>query len=209
MFKQIVTFSAVFLLGACASIQGNRTEPEYSKHQPVDFFASGNTQAAFKVTGRLDNMQLEGVLQAKKIGTQDVEVNLFTAGFYRVLQAVVSPEGIAYRYLFQEADTALVRARITQCLDLLFLVPDSTAAVHTKKGETTLTYKGPRAKMVFVYPAGQNYPASARTITTLNRADLVYADYMPISADASLLVPHELVYQDGNITLDLNLISLK
>ena len=209
MFKQILTFSCALLLCACAGMSVKPHDSRIHNLKKVDFFAEGKQQAAFKVTGSMEGMQMDGVVTAKKIGEEDVEVTLLTGGLYRVLHAIVSPEGIAYRYVFKEVDNAVVRGRITQLLDLLFSQPGNFSHASTKKGLTTLTYKGPRAKETFTYQADNLYPSSARTLTTLNKADLTYGEYMPISADGEVQVPHELVYKDGKIILELQLISLR
>ena len=209
MLKQILTFSCAVLLCACATARVKQVPAEVRALQKVNFFAEGKTQAGFKVTGTMDGMMTDGVVTAKKIGDQDVEVTLLTGGLYKVMHASVSPEGVAYRYLFKDVDNAVVRGRITQLLDLLFLPPGTYAGSRTKNGETRVTYQGPRAKEIFIYEGGAVYPVAARTVTTLNSADLVYGDYMPISADGTVSVPHELVYKDGKITLELQLISLR
>lgn len=209
MLKQILTFSCAVLLCACATVHVKQVPAQVRGLQKVTFFAEGKTQAAFKVTGTLDGMMTDGVVTAKKIGEEDVEVTLLTGGLYKVMHAIVSPEGVAYRYLFKDVDNALVRGRITQLLDLLFLPPGTYAKSTTKKGQTRVTYQGPRAKAVFIYEDGAVYPTAARTVTTLNSADLTYGDYMPISADGTVSVPHELIYKDGKITLELQLISLR
>ncbi len=209
MLKQILTFSVVLLLCACATTRVKQVPPQVRNLQKVNFFAGGKTQAGFKVAGTMDGMMTDGVVTVKKIGEEDFEVVLLTGGLYKVMHAIVSPEGVAYRYLFKEVDNALVRGRITQLLDLLFLPPGTYAGARTKNGQTRVTYQGPRAKTVLIYHEGGSYPVAARTVTTLNSADLAYGDYMPLTPDGDLSVPHELVYQDGKIVLELNLISLR
>ena len=209
MFKQILTFSCAVLLCACATARVKQVPAQVRALQKVNFFEGGKTQAGFKVTGSMDGMMTDGVVTAKKIGDEDVEVTLLTGGFYKVMHVLVSPEGVAYRYLFKDVDNAVVRGRITQLLDLLFSAPGTYVGSRTKKGETRVTYQGPRAKEIFIYQDGAVYPTAARTVTTLNSADLTYGDYMPISADGTISVPHELIYKDGKITLELQLISLR
>ena len=209
MFKQILTFSCAVLLCACATARVKQVPAQVRALQKVNFFEGGKTQAGFKVTGSMDGMMTDGVVTAKKIGDEDVEVTLLTGGFYKVMHVLVSPEGVAYRYLFKDVDNAVVRGRITQLLDLLFSAPGTYVGSRTKKGETRVTYQGPCAKEIFIYQDGAVYPTAARTVTTLNSADLTYGDYMPISADGTISVPHELIYKDGKITLELQLISLR
>ena len=210
MFKHIVTFSMLLLLAACATTRVKQVPAEVYNYKKVNFFAEGKTQSGFKVSGTMDDMMTDGIVTVKKIGEEDFEVVLLTGGLYKVLHAIVSPEGIAYRYLFKEVDNPLIRGRITQLLDLLLTKPGVYAGLrHEKNGATTLLYKAARAKESFTYPAGKIYPASARTITTLNSADLTYADYMPLSADGQIQVPHTLVYKDGKIVLEMQLISLR
>ena len=209
MLKQILTFSMALWLCACATVRVKQVPSAVRELKRVDFFAEGKTQAAFKVTGTMDGLQTDGIVTAKKISGQDIQVVLLVGGLYKVLDVLVSPEGVAYRYLFKDIDNALVRGRITQLLDLLANTSGEYAGVSTKKGQTRVFYKGPRAKEIFIYEAGGTYPVAARTVTTLNSANLTYADYMPISADGTVLIPHELVYEDGNIRLDMQLISLR
>ena len=209
MLKQILTFSGAVLLCACATTHVKQIPVQVRTLQKVNFFAEGKTQAGFKVTGSMDGMMTDGVVTAKKIGNEDVEVTLLTGGLYKVMHAIVSPEGVAYRYLFKDVDNAVVRGRITQLLDLLFSTPGTYAGSRTKNGQTRVTYQGPRAKEIFIYEGGAGYPTAARTVTTLNSADLIYGDYMPLSADGTVSVPHELIYKDGKIVLELQLISLR
>ena len=119
MFKRILTFSLAVLLAACAGGRVKEIPADVRDYKKVDFFTQGRTQAAFKVLGQMEQDYMEGVLRIKKIGERDYDVVLMTGAAYRVLHATVSPEGVAYRYLFKEADTPLVRGRITQFLNLL------------------------------------------------------------------------------------------
>lgn len=208
MYKQILTFLGALLLCACATVGTKHNADSVSHLKTVDFFTQGKTQAAFKVVGTMDGMQMDGIVMAKKTD-ETVTVGLLSGGLVRVLDAVVSPAKVEYRYLFSEVDNPVVRGRITQLLDLLFSAPGEYAGAHSKNGQTRVTYKGPRAKTIFVYEGSSVYPATARTVTALNSADLVYGDYMPVSPDGETAVPHELVYKDGKIVLELQLISLR
>ena len=119
MLKQILTFSAILFLAACAIAPVKEVPMDARGYQKVDLFAGGQKTAAFKVVGRLNDFSIEGVLKIEKIGEEDFNVIVLTGGAYRVLYATVTPAGIAYRYLFPEADTVLVRGRISQFLNLL------------------------------------------------------------------------------------------
>ena len=78
------------------------------------------------------------------------------------------------------------------------------------KGDvTTVTYQGKDAKERFFYRAEELYPYAAQSVTLLNTADLTYGEYAPAGPAGEEQVPHSLVYKDGNITLDLTLISLR
>ena len=149
MYKQILTFLSVLLLCACASLRAKQEGGDVRNLKTVNFFAEGKQQVAFKVTGTLENMQMEGVLMAKRMADQ-INVVLLSGGLLRVLDVAISQDEVEYRYLLSEVDTALVRGRITQLLDLLFSAPQNYAGAHTKNGQTRVTYKGPRAKTVLL-----------------------------------------------------------
>ncbi len=208
MRKQILTFSLALLLTACATGNMKSIPPSVRNYKKVNYFAT-HSQAAFKAVGSLDGNSLEGVLQIKKIGEEDFDVQLLTGGIYRVLQATVSPEGVAYRYLFKDVDNALVRGRITQFLNLLLQNPGVYESSRSSQETVTVVYKSTSAKTKLFYRPDALYPYAARTSTTFNNADLAYGEYTPSSAQGEEELPHVLVYQDGNIRLDLTLISLR
>ena len=207
MYKTILTFSLALLLTACATARVRPIAPEVREYKKVDFFQT-HQKIAFKASGELDGNQLEGVLQIQKIGEEDFDVLLLTSGAYRVLRATVTPDDIAYRYLFKELDNPLVRGRINQLLYLL-LTPLGTYERYqpTKEG-AVVWYKNEHAKIKLTYSGGL-YPITAHTITAINTAVLHYNAYMPVTAEGDVLLPHELVYEDGGIVLVLELISLK
>lgn len=209
MLKRILTFSLAVWLCACAGGQIKQIPPEVRAYKKVDFFIGGRTQAAFKAVGQMNEDYVEGVLRIKKIGDGDYDVLLMTGAAYKVLHSTVSPEGIAYRYLFKDADTAVVRGRITQFLNLLLSDAGAFQKRRVKDGETTLTYQGRNAKERFLYREGEIYPYAAQSVTVLNTADLFYDEYALLDDIGEVSVPHVLVYKDGNITLDLTLISLR
>lgn len=209
MFKQILTFSLAVFLVACAGGQIKQIPSVVRATQKVDFFAGGATQAAFKVTGTMDDMGLEGVLVAKKIGDEEFEVSVMTAGAYRVMQATVTPAGIAYRYLFKDADTSFVRGRINQFLNLLLADVGVYQRYRAETDQLTVTYKNKNAAVRLMYKPGVAYPYAAQTIAVLNTADMFYNEYAPANAGGSMQVPHELTYKDGKIEVLLTLISLK
>ena len=209
MFKRILTFSLAIWLAACAGARVKEIPADVRDYKRVDFFTQGRTQAAFKVMGQMDDNYMDGVLRIKKIGDRDYDNVLMTGAAYRLLHATVSPEGIAYRYLFKDADTAAVRARIGQFLNLLVSDAGRYQSRRIKKDGVTITYQGQDAKEKFFYHPGEFYPYAAQTVTVLNTADLSYTEYAPFDASGDEEVPHVLVYKDGNITLDLTLISLR
>ena len=209
MFKRILTFSLAVWLCACAGGQIKQMPSGMRAYKKVDFFVGGRTQAAFKAVGQMNEDYVEGVLRIKKIGAEDYDVLLMTGAAYKVLHATVSPEGIAYRYLFKDADTAVVRGRITQFLNLLLSDAGVFQKYRVKDGEITLTYQGRDAKERFLYREGDFYPYAAQSVTMLNTADLFYDEYALLDTNGDISVPHILIYTDGNITLDLTLISLR
>ena len=207
MLKRILTFSLAVWLCACAGGQIKQIPAEVRAYKKVNFFLGGRTQAAFKAVGQMNEDYVEGVLRIKKIGEEDYDVLLMTGAAYKVLHATVSPEGIAYRYLFKDADTSVLRGRITQFLNLLLSDAGTLQKRRVKDGEITLTYQGRDTKERFLYREGENYPYAAQSVTLLNTADLFYDEYALLDEENS--IPHVLVYKDGNITLDLTLISLR
>ena len=209
MLKRILTFSLAVLLAACAGGRVREIPPDVRDYKRVDFFTQGRTQAAFKVMGQMHEDYMDGVLRIKKIGDADYDIVLMTGAAYRVLHAVVSPEGVAYRYLFKDADTPAVRARITQLLNLLVSEPGVYQSRRIKDDKVIITYQGAAAKARFLYRRGEAYPYAAQSVTLLNTADLSYDEYAPFDADGTEDVPHVLVYRDGNVTMDMTLISLR
>lgn len=208
MRKQILTFSLALLLTACATGRIKQIPTDVRSYKKVNYFAQ-HEQAAFQVVGSLDGNSLEGLLKIKKIGEEDFDVQLVTGGLYRVLYAMVTPQGIAYRYLFPDVDNSVVRGRITQFLNLLLQDPGVYERSHVSDGKVQVVYKNAQAKITLFYDEGQTYPYAARTRTTLNGADLSYYEYTPSTAQGDEYLPHELTYQDGKIRLDMTLISLR
>ena len=209
MFKRILIVSIAVWLGACAGGKIKQVPSDVRPTKKVDFFTGAYTQAAFKLTGTMNDNLLEGVLVVKKIGEEDFDISVMSTGSYRVMQATLTPAGIAYRYLFPDADTALVRGRIHQFLNLLLLDAGVYQRRRVEKEELTVVYKNPSATVRLMYHAGQIYPYAAKTSMLLNIADLTYNQYAPADASGTVQVPHELIYKDGKIEVILTLISLK
>ena len=209
MLKRILILGVTVLISACAGGQLKQIPPQVRATKKVDFFAGGHTQAAFKVTGAMNNNVLEGVMVIKKIGEGDFDISVMSTGAYRVMQATLTPAGIAYRYLFPDADTALVRGKIHQFLNLLVLDVGVYQRLRVENNELAVTYKNPSATVRLKYVAGQVYPHAASTSVLLNTADLTYSQYAPADSSGWLQVPHEMVYKDGKIEIVLTLISLK
>ena len=208
MRKQILTFSLALLLTACATGRIKQIPTGMRAYKKVDYFAS-HSRVAFKVVGTLDGNALEGLMTVQKIGEDDFDVQLSTGGLFRVLYAIVSPEGVAYRYLFPDVDNAPVRGRITQFLNLLLQAPGVYQRSRVEKDRITVVYKNDTATLKFFYRPGETYPYSARTSTLINSADMTYDEYAPSTADGDEQLPHMLIYVDGKIRLDLTLISLR
>ena len=209
MLKQILTFSAVLFLAACAIAPVKQVPAQARNYKKVNFFTNEKKVAAFKTIGRMNDFELEGVLRIQKIGPEDFDVKVLTSGSYRVLHAQVTPEGIAYLHLFPEADTALVRGRINQFLNLLVSDLGTYSKMHRKGGNTTITYQGKDAKTNLIYGEQDIYPQAAQTVTLLNTADLFYREYAPADEEGITQIPHELIYKDGKIELALTLVSWK
>ncbi len=209
MFKRIFILGVAVWLGACAGRAVKQIPPQVRVTKKVDFFAGGYSQAAFKLVGTMSNNSVEGVLVVKKIGEEDFDISVMGTGAYRVMQATLTPAGIAYRYLFPDADTALVRGRIHQFLNLLLLDVGVYQRFRVENNERTVTYKNPSSTVRLTYHNGQVYPSAAKTSTLLNTAELTYSQYAPADSFGAVQVPHELLYKDGKIEIILTLISLK
>ncbi len=208
MLKQFLTFLSAVFLCACAGEQIRQIPPEVRAAKKVDFFAGNATQAAFKVFGSSNGMGVEGVLIVKKIGDEEFDVSVLTAGAYRVMQATVTPAGVAYRYLFKDADTTLVRGRINQFLHLLLSDVGVYQRRRVETDKLTVTYKNKEAAVRLMYKPQAVYPYAAKTIEILNAADLFYNEYAPANETESIQVPHELIYKDGTFEVTLSLIRL-
>ena len=181
MHKLILTFSLAVLLSACATLHRTPVITDVNYYRQPDFFA-GYAQGSFEVKGTFEDLAMEGVLIVKKLGPSDYEVHLLSGGLFQVMKATVTPEGIAWQYLFKDVDNALVRGRITQLLDLL-LMPKRCKKAAAKNGEAVVTCDGIRAK------------------------DLEYTEYTDAFAESGPL-PRYMTYRDGKITLYLTLFKL-
>ena len=209
MRKQIILLLSLGLLGACASVGVKQIPAAARGHKRVDYFSAGQERVAFKVVAQLEDGYLSGVLRIKKIGAQDYDVLLMGDGAYKYLEAVVSPSGVAYKYIFKDADTSLARGRVNQFLRLLLADPGSFMSYRVKDGMEEITYKNQDAKTRLVYPQGASFPSQAVSSALLNSAEINYEQYTPYGTEGNLEIPHLLIYRDGNITLDLELISMK
>lgn len=207
--RKILILLLLVGLGACATPSMRTKAENWRDYKKVNFFAAGHKQVGFKVSGSMNRLNTEGVLVVKKIGEQDYDISVLTDGAYRVLQATVSPEGVAYKYLFQDADTAVVRARIDQFLNVLLNDLGTFKAQRVQKEAVVITYSGKKVKTRLFYRPDEPYPFAAKSIAALNTADLSYDNYMPADETGSVQLPHTLIYKDGNIELDMELISLR
>jgi len=206
--KKVFLLLMIAGLGACATPSLRTGAANWRDYKRVNFFAAGHKQVAFKVSGSMNQLNMDGVLVVKKIGEEDYDVSVLTDGAYRVLQATVSPEGIAYKYLFQDADTAIVRGLINQFLNVLLSDLGTYKTQRLQKEALVITYSGKKVKTRLYYHPDIPYPFAAKTIASLNTADLSYDNYMPADENGTVQLPHTLIYKDGDIALDMELISL-
>lgn len=209
MRKQLLILFSLCLLSACASFGVKQIPPQARGHQRVDYFSAGQERVAFKVIAQMEDGYMTGVLRIKKIGAEDYDVLLMGEGAYKYLEAVVSPAGVAYKYIFKDADSALARSRVNQFLQMLLGAPGTFDSYRVKDGLEIITYKNKDNKVRLIYPQGVSFPSKASSSTLLNTAEVTYEQYTPYGTDGNLQVPHLLIYKDGNITLDLELISMQ
>lgn len=206
MFKKAVLLGLSVLLGACAGIKQIPADAR-GYHRP-EFFKEGQTLAAFKVTARFKDQYWRGVLRVKKVDADGYSVLVLGDGAYKLLDAVLTPQGIAWKYIYPDGDKAVIRARAEQFLNLLLLEPEGFTRLSRTQSGVILSYKGAGAKWRYTYTGDNVWPESARTVTALNSAEMRYGQYTPFG-ESGAYVPHVLVYKDGALTLDMTLISLR
>lgn len=207
MFRKTVLFCSVLLLCACAGVKQIPTHARTYKR--VDFFNQGAALAAFQVTAQYKDQYWRGVLRVKKLDADSYDVLVLGDGAYKLLDAVVAPQGIAWRYIYPEGNKAVIRGRVEQFLNLLLLEPKAFKRISRQKSGVTVTYSGVGASWRYNYQEGNPWPQSVKTVTALNTADMTYAEYAPYGTDEDSYIPHMLVYKDGHLTLDMALIRLR
>lgn len=206
MLKKAVLLGLSVLLCACAGVKSLPADAR-GYHRP-GFFKEGETLAAFKVTARFKDQYWRGVLRVKKVDADGYSVLALGDGAYKLLEAVLTPQGIAWKYIYPDGDKAVIRSRAEQFLNLLLLEPEGFTRLSRTKTGVTLSYKGAGAAWRYTYAGDNTWPESAQTVTALNSAEMRYGQYTPFG-DSGAPVPHVLVYKDGALTLEMTLISLK
>lgn len=204
--KKILSLSVCcFLLGACSSVGIKPSCDGRSLARP-SYFAAGQSLAAFKFVSAGYGGALEGVLQIKKIDEDAYDVSLFaSAGGYRLMQAVVTPQGAAYSFLVKEADNAVARAKAETFLKLLLFPPSGYKNCKEENGSLRVTYKD-GGTFRYEYAAGEQYPSALAHKKTLGSVRLSYGEYAPYEEGQ---LPHYLYYRDGGAEAELFLLTLK
>ncbi len=191
-------------LGACASVPVQKNCAD-TKIMP-SLFAEGKTLAAFYMQASRKQYGLDGVLAIKKLGANRYEINAFSAaGGYRLLQAIVTPDKTQYQFLIKPADRAVVRAKLQRIWNLLLFQPEEMSRCQQQDGKTYLTYAKPFARQ-YVYQERNRYPEQVISKTFLHRSVLSFNQYQQIENEQ---VPQQLTYQEGGVTVALQLIRLK
>lgn len=191
-------------LGACASIPVQKNCAE-TKIMP-SLFAEGKTLVAFYMQASRKQYGLDGVLEIKKLGANQYEINAFSAaGGYRLLQAIVTPDKTQYQFLIKQADKAVVRAKLQRMWTLLLFQPESMSRCQRKEMKTYISYQAPFARK-YIYEDKNSYPEQVLSSALFNRTTLFFKHYQTVAQEQ---VPDVLEYQDGAITVQLQLIRLK
>lgn len=208
MFKKTVLFLSICLLSACATLKVKPVPSELRAYQRPDFFSQGQTQAAFKLQANAKDNYVQGVMRVNRLGEDDFDVMVFGEGMYRVMNAVVTPEGVAYKFLMKPADTSAVRKRIDGFLTLFLYPPNQFVSARDKNGYKILTYGAPDGKARYFYREGETLPEKMIYDKFLGSATLLFAEYTPYGEEGEM-IPHLIIYDDGAINAEMTLISMK
>ena len=205
MRKICFIFTALFLLGGCASLS-IKSFCEGEKLPRVSFFAQGEVLSAFKTTLHAGGNSLDGLLQIKKTGKEQYEAVFYAAaGGYKLLQAQVKPSGVKFIFITPQADVPAVREKAESFLTLFIFPPQNYQYCREKDGQRTVTY-GTDPAVHYVYLPGQDYPRSLTYRKKFGTARMSFGQYVPYGQN---LLPHYIYYQDGSVEMDLVLIVHK
>ena len=200
--KKITVLVLSVFLGACASLgvkQGCGEQPL----KTVSYFEEGQNLAAFRFTAQARGYRLNGVLQVKKTAGETFEVTAFAAtGAYRLMTAQVSQKGAEFTYVLPLVDHAVVRGKVETFLKALLFPPKGVKKCREENGIWTVYADGGN----YQYRAGQEYPYLLTYKKTLGSVALSYSQYTPYKQGQ---LPHYLQYEDGGISAEMVLISLK
>lgn len=206
--KNLVMFICLVSLCACATLRPRQAPAEARAYKRPDFFAAGQTQAAFKLeAGRKDDL-LTGVLRIKKLDEDNFDVLVLAEGAYKVLQAVVTPQGVAYQFLTKPADNSAVRSRLDAFLQLFLYPSKEYRGYKEKDGVVTVTYGAPEGKLRYFYRAGNPLPYQMTYDKFLGSATFTFGEYTPFNAAGDEL-PYLISYEDGSLEAQMTLISLR
>lgn len=207
MKKCGILLAVILLLSACG---GNvrRGGCAGADFRVPSYFAAGQKLAAFKISAQAYGNRLDGILQIKKMDEDSFDVTLFAAaGGYKLVQAVVTPEGTAYSFLPKMADSAAARAKADAFLRVLLFPPASSArkTCRMKDGLNIVTYKDAVTRR-YAYAEPGSAPQYVTYKKTLGSARLNFDQYAPYEEGE---IPHYLFYRDGKLEAELALLTLK
>lgn len=206
MRKIYFVLAALCWLGACSTLgRGPGACPAALAARP-DYFAQGQKLAAFRLAAHARGYGLDGILQIKKIEEDAYSFTLFSVrGGLKLAQGTTTAQGTAYSYLMKEAASAAVRAKADVFLKVLLFPPHGAHRCRQSGEQILVTYKDDHTWR-YSYAPGAAYPRSVVYKKGLGSARMNYGQYTPYETGE---LPHELVYQDGALEVELALLSLK
>ena len=205
MKKLMVVLGVLCWLGGCASL-GLKQSCDGSSLARPSFFDQGQSLVAFKTVLKARGGEMEGILQIKKTEENSYQAILFAmAGGYKLMQAQVQPKSVTFEVLVPPADMAIVRAKAESFLTLLLWPPAQYKNCREQNGRRTVTYTGADS-VHYEYAPGESYPQTVVYRKTFGTAHMSFAAYRPYEAG---FVPHLINYDDGSITAELTLLTLK
>lgn len=205
MKKAIVLLAVLCGLGGCASLGLKQSCDGRDLARP-SFFDQGQSLVAFKTVLKARGGEMKGILQIKKTEENSYQAVLFAlAGGYKLMQAQVQPKNVTFEVLVPPADVAVVRAKAESFLTLLLWPPAQYKNCREQNGRRTVTYTGADSAY-YEYALGESYPQTVVYRKTFGTARMSFAQYRPYEAG---FVPHLIYYDDGSVTAELTLLTLK